>query len=247
MRQAILFSICFAALSAVALSQGQQKAPATAAPKPAAAPAAKPAAAPAAKPAAAPAVKPAAPAAAAAPSKPDPAAEEAQKALKELNQIKAERKKAEDFVHEWFRRWSALDGKDETINALMELYNPDAVLEMGPNDRQLGGAVTYEGDKLIRRMAQDFSKTWSTIAYRPAMRTIDEKTAELIQVSQAPWGATQIGVEFTGGQANTDTKKRYMLRGAAFFELENGKLSYMRIYIPKDEMLEITGPTSVGM
>src|SRR5262245_26262785 len=180
MRTAIALTALILCFSMAALSQAtqQQKAPAAARPAASApaSPAAKapasaatkaPASQPSAKPApAAAAPKPAAAAAAApkeaAPApKPDPSVEAGQKALQELQAAQARRKKAEDVVHEWFRRWNALDGKEETINKLMELVQTDATFEVGPNEHQKGGSVLYEGDKLIRKMVEDFTKTWS--------------------------------------------------------------------------------------
>lgn len=159
----------------------------------------------------------------------------------------AKRKQAVDLVHDWFRRWNALDGKEDSLNKFLELYRPDAVQEVPANERQAGGAVLYEGHKLIRKLAEDFGKQWTAVNYLVANRTVKEKTVELIQTGETPWGGMQAAVEFTGGQTNSQTKKRFMLRGAAFFEFQNGKISRVRLYIPKDEMMEITGPLSVTM
>lgn len=191
--------------------------------------------------------KPAASPAPAVASKEDAGAEAARQALRAIEAAQAKRKQAEDLVREWFLRWNALDGKEESLNKFLDLYHPGAMHEVGPNERQAGGAVTYEGHRLIRKMAEDFSKTWTAIAYRIAFRTVREKTAELIQTAEAPWGAAQVAVEFTGGQIHLQSKKRFMLRGAAFFEFENGKITKVRTYVPKDEMLVITGPLSVTM
>src|SRR5438093_2208959 len=58
---------------------------------------------------------------------------------------------------------------------------------------------------------------------------------------------SQVAVEFTGGQTDSKKNKRFMLRGSAFFELKEGKISRVRVYTPKDEMLEITGPRTASM
>lgn len=186
------------------------------------------------------AVKPVAP-------KTDVNADEGRLAIQAIKDAQTKRKQAVDLVHEWFRRWNALDGKADSLNKFLELYRPDAMQEVGPNERQSGGAVLYQGQKLIRKLAEDFSKQWTVVNYLIANRTVKEKTVELIQTGETPWGATEVAVEFTGGQMNSQTKKRFMLRGAAFFEFQDGKIIRVRVYIPKDEMLEITGPLSVTM
>src|SRR5205823_2049379 len=164
----------------------------------------------------------------AAAAKPDATADAGQKAIQTLKEQEKKRKQSVELVKEWFRRWNALDGKAESINSLLELYRPDAVQEVGPNDRQGNGAIVYEGQKLIRKLAENFSKQWSAIHYLVAYRTVKETAIELIQTGETPWGATQVAVEFTGGQTDSNKNKRFMLRGAAFFELREGKISRVR-------------------
>ncbi len=180
-------------------------------------------------------------------AKPDAAADAGRQAIQAMKDAQTKRQQALDTVHEWFRRWNALDGKVDSVNKLLELYRPDAVQEVGPTERQSGGAIQYEGQRLIRRYAENFSKQWSAIHYLIANRTVKEKTMELIQTGETPWGAMQVAVEFTGGQTNSPTKKRFMLRGAAFFEFRDGKISRVRVYVPREEMMEIAGPTTVTM
>jgi len=175
-------------------------------------------------------------------AKPDAAADAGQKALQALKDQEKKTTQAVELTREWLRRWNALDGKPASVDSLLELYRPDAIQEVGPNERQGNGAVVYEGQRLIRRWAENVNKQWSAIHYLIAYRTVKESTIELIQTGQTPWGATQVAVELTGGQTDTQKNKRFMLRGAAFFEMRDGKISRVRIYTPKDEMLEITGP-----
>ena len=63
---------------------------------------------------------------------PFPASQQAKEtvsAFGELEKLKLEQKKigeAQELVREWFRRWSALDGTEESVNRLMELYGAGA-------------------------------------------------------------------------------------------------------------------------
>ncbi len=112
--------------------------------------------------------------------------EAAHNAIKELQELRAEQKLADKLIHEWFRKWNALDGTEETTKEFMALFHPDATFEIGPNERQLHRLVD-EGEALIRKMVGNFTKHWSDIAYRVTMRTVGETTVELIQTAKMPW------------------------------------------------------------
>ncbi len=176
----------------------------------------------------------------------EPNVEAERKIFQVMVAAQAKRKNAEDLVHEWFRRWNAIDGTDESFNKFLELYGPNAMAEVGPNDRQSDGPVMYEGPKAIRKMVGDFRKNWTAVSYSISKRTTREKTAELIQTGEAPWGSIQVAVEFIGGQTNSESKKRFMVRGAAFFEIQDdGKIGKVRTYMPTDERTKIIGPLEV--
>lgn len=148
--------------------------------------------------------------------------------------------KVEELVLEWFKRWNALDGSKESIDRFVDLYKPDAVLLMSPRENQIGPAF-YDGHDLIRKMAEELSKQYKRMAFFIKSRTEDEKTAEVITTTQAPWGATAAAVEFGGSWDLRENGKRFMVPGAAFFEFKDGKISRLRIYYAGGEIAPIVG------
>ncbi len=221
-----------------------------------------------------PQAKPAAPAQAkpAVQPKPDPALVQAKKELAELqaklDQAKAEEEKikaATDLVHQWFRRWNALDGSEESITNFLELYRPDARHLMGPRENQNGPSL-FEGHEEIRQLAQQMSKAYLRIAYFIKSRTLNEDTRESIYPAVAPFGL-QISVEFGGthdvrddgpnapralasrggaGQVRPEGVRRFIVPGAAFFEIQDGKISRVRLYYAGGEGSEVTGSFYAG-
>jgi hypothetical protein len=153
--------------------------------------------------------------------------------------------KHEELVREWFRRLNALNGSQETIDRFVELYHPEALLESGPSERQMG-PVYYEGHELIRKWAADFSRTHvpipETAFFAIVLRTVDEKTAEVFYVAQTPWAATGVAVEFTGRYIVPQTNQSFMAFGTALFLYRDGKIAKLRLYIPREEIREISPP-----
>src|SRR2546421_196454 len=43
--------------------------------------------------------------------------------------------KPDALLQEWFKRLNALNGKDDTIKALVDLYQPDALQQVGPTEK----------------------------------------------------------------------------------------------------------------
>jgi hypothetical protein len=67
----------------------------------------------------------------------------------------------------------------------------------------------------------------------------------LVYSVKTPWDTTAAAVQFIGGHTIKESKKRYMLSGAAFFEFENGKIRNLRFYVGAGETEEVTGPFEV--
>ena len=200
--------------------------------------------------------KPAAkPASEAAPKEPKAAAKQASAPNAELEKLKAEQaklkaeqerlQKAQQVVQDWFRRWNALDGTEESINRFVELYHPDAMHVVSPREGQ-SGPVAYEGHEYIRKMAEGLGKTYSRLAYYIKVRTVDEKTAESIYTAQTPWGATGVVVEFGASYDFRENNKRFMVPGAAFFEVQEGKIRKVRLYDAAGETFEVVGSRISG-
>jgi hypothetical protein len=146
--------------------------------------------------------------------------------------------KAEDLVQDWLTRWTQLDGTDATAAKFVELYAPDGVHETGPNVRQKG-PVYYEGPSDIQVMARAFGEDKSDITFRINPSTANEKTISLMHMADGPWGGPSVAIEFVVAYTTKKDKKRFMSSGAAFIQIQNGKIRRTRMYTPREEIMEI--------
>ncbi len=189
-------------------------------------------------------------------AKPAPAAVKAESSANlEIEKFKAEQdkqkaeqdklQKAQELVQEWFRRWNALDGTEESANRFVALYQPDASHQVGPGENQIGPAF-YEGRDLIRKMAEQSAERYTRLAYYVKARTVNEKTAELLFASANPWGGISVTAEFGASYDLRSDGKRYMAPGAAIFEIQNEKISRVRLYHSEGETAQVTGPFNAG-
>ena len=153
--------------------------------------------------------------------------------------VEAQQRTPQQIVEEWFIRWNALDGTEAAANRLLELYALDSLHMTGPNVRQIGTAV-FEGRDGIRRMADDFAKANTQIAFHIEYTTANELSRRLFHTADGPWGDLGIAVEYVGAYTVRETNKRYMYPGAAFFQIQSGKIRRLRLYIASAEMAEVS-------
>ena len=161
----------------------------------------------------------------------------------------------EQLVDEWFNRVNALDdwfisldGKEqpeEVVDSVADLYTPDAIQFVGPNENQLG-SVTLFGRQAIHKWADDTARNNRDLAWRLISRTFEEKTASLFVVQPA-WGAASVAAEITFSYTERDTDRRFMVPGAIFIDYkEDGKIRRVRLYLARDEAEEIFPYTVLG-
>lgn len=157
--------------------------------------------------------------------------------------------KREKLVDEWFISlnslddwWISTDGKEETgevVDRFVRLYAPDASHQVGPSERQIG-TVVYYGHDGIRKWADDFARSHVQLGYRVDFMTRSEKTAQLTYTVQPPWPGTGAVVEFTAVYTERQSRKRFIVPGAAFFLFDgSGKIQRLRLYMLRDEAAEI--------
>lgn len=151
----------------------------------------------------------------------------------------------EALVNEWFKRLNALadwsgGSTAPAVDRLAELYDPKVLQFTGPNENQIG-PVTYSGLEGVRKWADDFAHAYSKSEFRVQVRTEHVKTAGVLLTATPPWGGLAVAVELTAFYTLRESHKRFMAPGAAFFDFtEAGKIRRARIYIQKDETVEIT-------
>ncbi len=153
--------------------------------------------------------------------------------------------KSEELVQEWFKRLNELDGSEEALTLFVDLYEPDALQQVGPVGRQFG-PVFYQDRRQIQMWGREFARTHKPIPdityFGVRLQTVNEKTAQLVYTVQAPWDDTGAAVEFTGRYLDPESNKGFMVSGAAFFQFRNGRIWRARLYMPREEIMEITPP-----
>ena len=160
----------------------------------------------------------------------------------------AQEQTGEQLFHEWINRLNALDdwfismdGKEQPergVAGLMELYAPDAIQFVGPNEKQMG-IVTLSGVEAIHKWVDQIARTRRLIAWRLVSRTLDEKTAALL-VTPAPWGGVSVAAEITYAFTDRFTDQRFQIPGMVLLDFGNdGKIRRARLYLLKDEEEEI--------
>ena len=140
--------------------------------------------------------------------------------------------KAEDVIHAWFDRWDELDGSPETTNRLLDLYLPNAVHQVNLNE------VRFEGQDSIRKMIDDFAKANKEINFKIQTVTGNEKVGELIHIAEGP-GGPSVAVQYRAAYTSRKDNRRWMNQGAAFFQLQDGKIRNVRFYMGREELMEV--------
>jgi ketosteroid isomerase-like protein len=154
------------------------------------------------------------------------------------SQDSAKPPEARQLVEAWFTRWNALDGTPATTQALVDLYASDALHSTAPASHQLG-TVTFRGHDGIRKMVEAFVAAFEKPKYRLEAVTAKEQTAHLFNTVEGPWGGASVAVEFSAVYTAREDGKRYVWPGAAFFQLENGKIRRLRLYMASGEQTEV--------
>jgi len=144
----------------------------------------------------------------------------------------------EQAVRQWFDRVNAIGTDPKAIDALIEMYTPDALHITGPSPDQRGTA-TYRGPEGLKVLFTRMATTQDRIAYRIESETAREETAQLMHVTTGPWGGPAVAVQIVAVYTDKASGKRYSAPGAAFFQLANGKIRRARVYFADGERAEV--------
>lgn len=142
-------------------------------------------------------------------------------------------------VQTWLEAWNRLDGSEAATQRFVDLYTADARHDTGPSTKPLGPEF-FAAPGGIRKLAEEFGKTYTELAYRLEASTADERAFELIYHTDGPWGGKAIAVPYTGAYTVRATKRRYFYPGVAVFHLnKEGKITYARFYSGRDQVAEV--------
>lgn len=149
------------------------------------------------------------------------------------------------LVREWFARLNALDGSEDAFRKFVDLYRPEALQQVGPGETQYG-PVYLQDRRQIDWWIRDFFATHTPIPettyFALRVQTVNEKTANVIHATETPWGHQGGAAEFTARYVDRRSGKGFMLSGAAFFQFHAGQIVRLRLYIPREEIMEMTPP-----
>lgn len=143
------------------------------------------------------------------------------------------------LVEDWFDAVNALDGSPESIDRLLAFYHPDARQIQGPTGDHQRGTVTFDGKSALETMARGLAERYEHIRYRIEVVTANEVSRRLFHRADAPWGGESISVQFWAAYTQRSDGRRFAHPGAAFFQLDSGKISRLRLYAADDERSEV--------
>src|SRR6476661_3535825 len=144
----------------------------------------------------------------------------------------------EQLVRRWVERWNRLRGTPGADDPLVELYAPDALHITGPNPDQRGTA-TYRGHDGIRALAAKVADEQEKLAWRIETETANDKTATLVHVAAGPWGGPSVAVQLVEVYTDKASGKRWLVPGAGFFQVADGKIRRLRLYMADGERVEV--------
>lgn len=141
-------------------------------------------------------------------------------------------------VRQWIERVNALSDQPASLDAFVALFAPDALLTAGPTPDQRGTA-TYRGPSGLRAFATGLVARERDRAYRLETETARETTASLVHETTGPWGGPAVAVQFVAAYTDPATGTRYVVPGAAFFQLSGNVIRRLRLYVGDSERAEV--------
>jgi hypothetical protein len=144
----------------------------------------------------------------------------------------------DQVVKQWFDRVNALGSSPEAVEALVSLYEPEALHITGPSKDQRGTA-TYRGHDGLRVLFTRMAATTERPTYRIEIETAREESVQLMHTATGPWGGPAVAVQMVAVYTDKESQKRYAIPGAAFFQLVNGRIHRARLYYAEGERAEV--------
>ena len=155
------------------------------------------------------------------------------------------------IAEDWMSRWNALDkwylsldgkevGRQELVDKMMELYAPDAIAEVPPNDADQIGPLMLRGSGNIRKWVDKISSTQVRFLYVQKRQTQKQFEGEkLVYTTPLPWGGVGISFEIIGAWSRREDRRKFTGPGSVFLQVSpDGKIQRFRLYIA--EISEVT-------
>lgn len=145
------------------------------------------------------------------------------------------------LVRQWIERVNALSDQPATLDAFVALFAPDALVTTGPTADQRG-TVTYRGASGLRTFASRLAAREHERSYRLETETARESTASLLHETGGPWGGPAVAVQIVAAYTDATSGTRYVVPGAAFFQMSGGTIRRLRLYLGEGERAEVEAP-----
>jgi hypothetical protein len=153
-----------------------------------------------------------------------------------------------DRMNELSNWYITVDGKEDdvkrVVDKVMEMYAPDAIVEVPPHDQTQQGALQLVGAPQIRRWLEQMATSRVEIKYVIKRQTWKEYEGEwMIFSRKLPWGGLGVAVQLLEADSQRADRKRYMTAGGAFMQFNSdGKIYRMRLNLgEKNEILDLGG------
>jgi hypothetical protein len=161
-----------------------------------------------------------------------------------------EQKQAEDFIKrlnalsDWYL---SLDGKeaglDKVVDSMMEVYAPDVLAEVPPNDKDQIGPILLRGKDNVRKWVERIARTQVRLLYYMRRQT-DGPTGDfegwrLVYSAKLPWGGNGITFPVMAVWSQREDRKRFTASGMITIQTgTDGKIRRLRILIGEIEEVE---------
>jgi hypothetical protein len=150
----------------------------------------------------------------------------------------------ERLASEWMARLNALDdwsisfdkkeeGLDQVLDSMMELYAPDVLAEVPPNDKDQIGPVVLRGSAQLRKYFEKIARTQVRLDYIIPRQTAKQfEGIELVYSKELPWGGLGVSFPVIAVYSLREDRRRFMSPGMVVLQTgEDKKIHRLRLYL----------------
>jgi len=153
-----------------------------------------------------------------------------------------------DRMNELSNWYITVDGKEDdvkrVVDKVMEMYAPDAIVEVPPFDSKQQGPIQLIGAAQIRKWVETIATSKVQINYVIKRQTWKEFEGEwMIFSRKLPWGGLAVAAQLLEADSQRTDRKRYMQVGGVFLQFNNdAKIYRQRLSLgEKDEIVDLGG------
>ena len=133
------------------------------------------------------------------------------------------------------------DGANQVVDKMMELFAPDAIVQVPPHDPEQIGPVVLVGSAQVRKWVDKIAKSQVDIKYKIQRQTEQASDGEIMVHSKPlPWGGVSVAFQVLAAYSLREDRRRFLELGAVFIQYGvDGKIQRLRLLLTeKDEVLD---------